>query len=98
MGPLADGKSATVSPIPNQWVALTAEIDGERGGGEESGTQPPTCIGNPCSLPTIPSLTLPPLTLPSPMAAQPKKKCKKGKKLKHGKCVKKHKRRKKTRR
>ena len=65
---------------------MTAEIDGEGGG-----TEPPACVGSLCSAPTIPSLTIPPLTLQSPQAQIKPKKCKKGKKLKHGKCVKKHK-------
>jgi hypothetical protein len=47
------------------------------------------------SVPTIPSLTIPPLTLRSPQAQPKPKKCKK---LKHGKCVKKHKRKKKPKR
>lgn len=85
-GPVADGGSATAQPIPNQWVAMTAEIDGEEGGG----TEPPSCIGSLCSTPTIPSPSIPPLTLQSPQSKPKSKKCKKGKKRKHGKCVKKH--------
>lgn len=84
-GPVADGGSAMAETIPNQWVAMTAEIDGE------GGTEPPACVGNLCSTPTIPSLTIPPLALASPQAQPKPKKCKKGKKRKHGKCVKKHK-------
>jgi hypothetical protein len=73
--------------IPNRWVALTAEIDGEDGGG----SQPPACVGSLCSAPTIPSLTIPSLALPSPQAQL---KPKKGKQRKHGKCVKKRKKKK----
>ncbi len=95
-GPVADGGSAMAQTVPNQWVAMTAEIDGEGGG-----TEPPACVGSLCSaptIPTIPSLALPPLALQSPQAQIKPKKCKKGKKLKHGKCVKKHKHKKKSKR
>jgi hypothetical protein len=73
--PIADGESATVSTIPNQWVALTAEISGPGGQGG--------CVGSLCTGPL-------PGGGPAP-GIPTKKKCKKGKRLKHGKCVKKHK-------
>jgi len=85
-GPVADGGSAMAQTVPDQWVAMTAEIDGEGGS-----TEPPICVGSLCSIPTIPSLAIPPLTLQSPQTQIKPKKCKKGKKLKRGKCVKKHK-------
>ncbi len=74
-GPIADGESATTSPIPSQWVALTAEIGG---GGGQGG-----CVGSACT--TAPGVAGP----GGPAPAVTKKKCKKGKRLKHGKCVKK---------
>jgi hypothetical protein len=75
--PIADGESASASTIPNQWVALTAEIGGGGGGGEGG------CVGSLCA-------GSPPSGEPGP-GVTAKKKCKKGKRLKHGKCVKKHK-------
>ncbi len=80
-GPLADGEAASANPIPHQWVALTAEIGGSAGGGG--------CVGTACPAPPVlaPAPIVPPVTVPS----QIKKKCKKGKRLKHGHCVKKHK-------
>ena len=87
IGPCGRRRIGTAHPIRDQWVAMTAEIDGEEGGG----TEPPSCIGSLCSTPTIPSLTIPSLTLQSPQPALRPKKCKKGKKRKHGECVKKHK-------
>ena len=73
--PIADGESASAPTIPDQWVALTAEIGGPGGQGG--------CVGSLCTGP-------PPSGEPGP-SAPAKKKCKKGKRLKHGKCVKKHK-------
>ncbi len=75
--PIADGESASAPTIPDQWVALTAEIGGAGGQGG--------CVGSLCAGP-------PPTGGPGPSAPAPaKKKCKKGKRLKHRKCVKKHK-------
>lgn len=72
--PIADGESASAPTIPDQWVALTAEIGG---GGGQGG-----CVGSLCAAP-------PAAGGPAPVVPA-KKKCKKGKRLKHGKCVKKH--------
>lgn len=65
--------------------------DEEEGGGEEEGGTPGGGTGGGSSAPIVPT-PLAPITVTPPVPAPPapaaKKKCRKGSKLKHGKCVK----------
>lgn len=82
-----DGKPVTATQIKEQWLAMNAQFepDVDRDGyGDE--TQDP-CVGV-CP----PVATLPSTTLPGQGNVKKKpRKCGKGKKLKRGKCVRKHK-------
>jgi hypothetical protein len=76
--PPEDGHSAIAAVVENQWVAMSAQIEPDvnhNGLGDET-QEPASCVGA-CG--------------GSGPAPAPAPKCKKGKRLKHGKCVKRHK-------
>ncbi len=69
------GTPELASQVPNQWLALNARVEPDVDHDGLGDETQDTCVG----------------ACQPPAPAPAKKKCRKGKKLKHGKCVKKHK-------